>query len=116
MQLIDVLSKSLVQTGIQVESKKRALEVISAHFVNQYPSLDTISLFEALMNRERLGSTGIGQGIAIPHCRANGVAACTGGLFRLDKPIVFDAIDDQPVDIIIALVVPEDEPKTHLEL
>lgn len=116
MHLIDALNKRLVQVDLHVDSKKRALEIIGACFADQHSELDATPLFEALMARERLGSTGIGQGVAIPHCRATGITSCMAGIFRLEHPINYDAIDNQQVDIVVALVVPEEEPKAHLEL
>ena len=73
MQFIDALDKHLVQVGLHFESKKRALETISAHIAQIHHNLGATSLFEKLMTRERLGSTGIGNGIAIPHCRTAGI-------------------------------------------
>lgn len=114
--LLTVLDPNLVQTQQYFASKKSALEKISAEFAKHYSNLEVETLFKALMARERLGSTGIGHGIAIPHCRASGITQCIMGVFCLAYPVKFDAIDNQPVDIFIVLVVPEDEPKTHLEL
>jgi PTS system nitrogen regulatory IIA component len=71
-------------------------------------------LFHSLVARARLGSTGIGEGIAIPHCRAPGFKRIHGCLIKLSNPVDFDALDDQPVDLIFALVVPEEKNDEHL--
>ena len=116
MQLVDVLKKNLTQVNVAAQSKKRALESISTEIANTIPGTDPTELFERIMSRERLGSTGIGHGIAIPHCRTENLPACVAGLFRLDAPVNFDAIDDQLVDIVLVLLVPEDSVDAHLQL
>src|SRR5690606_33372998 len=72
--------------------------------------------FESLFARERLGSTGFGNGIAIPHCRMAGCTAPLSAILRLDTPIDFDAIDGAPVDLLFVLLVPEAATDQHLEL
>ncbi len=114
--LLSILDQDLVQTQLHFVSKKRALETISASIAKRNSALEAETLFKALMARERLGSTGIGHGIAIPHCRAPEITQCIMGVFCLAQPIKFNTLDNQPVDIFIVLVVPENEPKAHLEL
>ena len=78
--------------------------------------LSDTEIFNNLVSRERLGSTGIGQGIAIPHCRLEGLDRVIGVLMTLEESIDFDAIDNQPVDLIFALIVPKEATSEHLEL
>ena len=73
-------------------------------------------ILDAFMARERLGSTGLGQGIAIPHCRLDTVSRCTGALLTLANPINFDAPDRQPVDLLFVLVVPSEATDEHLKI
>ncbi|WP_432456004.1 MULTISPECIES: PTS IIA-like nitrogen regulatory protein PtsN [unclassified Agarivorans] len=113
MQIDKVLSLDCTQSAVQCSSKKRALELISELVAKQ---LDTTSksIFESLLNRERMGSTGIGQGIAIPHGRIGNQYHATAVLLRCTPAISFDAIDNQAVDLIFALLVPEDQCQQHL--
>lgn len=78
-------------------------------------NINADQLFQQLIARERLGSTGIGGGIAIPHCRFKTAGATLGALMTLTKPIDFDAVDSQPVDIIFAMLVPENAETEHLQ-
>jgi PTS system nitrogen regulatory IIA component len=95
-------------------SKKRVLENL-AHFIHEdTPSLDADELFDKLVARERLGSTGLGQGIAIPHCRIKDCDHIIGCLVSLAEPIDFDAVDHQPVDLLFVLLVPEQAQDEHL--
>lgn len=97
-------------------SKKRVLEYIAALVAKEAPGLDANTLFEALINRERLGSTGFGNGIAIPHCRIAGLKEPISAVLRLAQPVDFDAIDSEPVDLLFVLIVPEQATDAHLEL
>ncbi|MGL4860359.1 MAG: PTS IIA-like nitrogen regulatory protein PtsN [Enterobacteriaceae bacterium] len=115
LQLSSVLSPQNTRNAVHCSSKKRALELISelaAHEL-QLPQQD---VFEAILTRERMGSTGIGNGIAIPHGKlAESGDQAVGVFLRLDQPIDFDAIDNQPVDLLFALLVPANQCKTHLQ-
>lgn len=115
MNIASILTPDCVLFKQQCASKKRILETIASHLCDQNPALDPGNVFGALIARERLGSTGIGQGIAIPHCRIPGCTKTVGVLVTLGTPIDFDAIDNQPVDIIFVLVVPEDNDQQHLK-
>jgi len=79
-----------------------------------YPELDENQIFNNLVARERLGSTGIGQGIAIPHCRLEDCKRVVGALLTLSEPIDFDAIDNEPVDLLFVLLVPRTRPANTL--
>ncbi|PIE43208.1 MAG: PTS IIA-like nitrogen-regulatory protein PtsN [Gammaproteobacteria bacterium] len=111
-----ILCPELTRVGVPGSSKKRILETISSYIAQQYPELDESMIFNNLLSRERLGSTGIGQGIAIPHCRLEDSDKVIGALLILDEKVPFDAIDDEPVDILFVLVVPKEATSQHLEL
>lgn len=97
-------------------SKKRVIEDIATKLAASIESLDAEDIFAKLINREKLGSTAIGHGIAIPHCRLDGCKDIVGGLFTLNEPIEFEAIDDEPVEILFVLLVPTEEVAEHLEV
>ncbi|MCG9698192.1 PTS IIA-like nitrogen regulatory protein PtsN [Shewanella sp. Isolate11] len=95
-------------------SKKKVLELISDLAAAQYPPLSSQEIFESLLAREKMGSTGIGNGIAIPHGRLTSITQPLAVLVKCAEPIAFDAIDNQPVDILFALLVPADQCEQHL--
>jgi PTS system nitrogen regulatory IIA component len=112
----NILVPELSLCQVPAFSKKRVLEFI-AEQISQYDStLGEAQIFNNLIARERLGSTGIGQGIAIPHCRLEGLDRVIGVLLTLKEGIEFDAIDNQPVDLVFALIVPKEATSEHLEL
>jgi len=115
MQLSELLTSSRTLCHVDVVSKKRALELASQTIAEQLDGLAAEDIFSGLINRERLGSTGIGEGVAIPHCRISGVTTAIGLLMTLSSPIDFDAIDNRPVDLICFLLVPEDGAEEHLQ-
>lgn len=96
-------------------SKKKALENVADFLHSTLPKIDSNELFERLIARERLGSTAIGKGIAIPHCRCNKVEKTIGCLVKLQEPIDFDAPDNLPVDLLFVLIVPEQGTDEHLQ-
>ncbi len=113
MQLTSILSLDCTKSAVLCSSKKRVLELISelaAEKLEQNPQ----KLFEALLNREKMGSTGIGNGIAIPHGRITGTNQAIGVLIQCAEPIRYNSVDNQPVDLIFALLVPEDLREEHL--
>lgn len=114
MILPDLLAPSGVLAPLKANGKKQALQEMAerAAAVTGLPERD---VFEALLQRERLGSTGIGNGIAIPHGRFQGLERLHGFFARLEKPIDYDAIDGQPVDILFALLAPEGAGADHLK-
>ena len=97
-------------------SKKRVLEQTAKLIHDQVPDLAMQDVYESLLAREKLGSTGFGNGIAIPHCRLKGCESPVSALLHLDAPIDFDAIDGAPVDLLFVLLVPEAATDAHLEL
>lgn len=115
MTLLDsVLSIDCTKSAVECSSKKRALELI-CEIAHQGTDIDTQCIFDNMLAREKLGSTGIGSGIAIPHSRIPGLKKAVAVLLQLKEPIPFDAIDKQPVDLLFALIVPEEEAKEHLK-
>ena len=115
MPLEKMLSANRIQCGAECTSKKRALEALAELIASSVPTLKAEELFQQLINRERLGSTGIGDGIAIPHCRFATGGASICAVMTLKTPIDFDAIDGKPVDIIFAMLVPENADNEHLQ-
>lgn len=105
-----------VRARQNASSKKRLLELAATTVTEVNPGLDQRTVFNAFMARERLGSTGIGHGVAIPHCRCGGCLQPIGVLITLESGIEFDAPDDAPVDILVGLVVPEEQNALHLEM
>ncbi|HWR78827.1 MAG TPA: PTS IIA-like nitrogen regulatory protein PtsN [Pseudomonas sp.] len=97
-------------------SKKRVLEQIASLVARDLTGVDEQDIFESLIAREKLGSTGFGNGIAIPHCRLPGCTSPICAVLRLDTPVDFDAIDGAPVDLLFVLLVPEEATDAHLEL
>ncbi|MCK2150122.1 MULTISPECIES: PTS IIA-like nitrogen regulatory protein PtsN [Marinobacter] len=112
----NILAPELTLCRVPASSKKRVLEFIAEQIHQHNGTLSETQIFNNLIGRERLGSTGIGQGIAIPHCRLEGLDHVVGVLLTLDESIEFDAIDNQPVDLVFALVVPKEATSEHLEL
>ena len=97
-------------------SKKRVFETIARIVSENQPSLVYEDIFAHLIAREKLGSTGLGQGIAIPHCRADACKQPIGALLTLEQAIDYDAPDDQPVDLLFALLVPGEAHQQHLDI
>jgi PTS system nitrogen regulatory IIA component len=114
MPLLDFLSPQAVLAALRVNGKKQALHELASHSA-RLTGLEERVVFEALLQRERLGSTGIGEGIAIPHGKLPGLDRLFGLAARLEKPIDFDALDGQPVDILFLLLAPEDAGADHLK-
>jgi nitrogen PTS system EIIA component len=115
MQIEALLTLKRTLCHASCGSKKRSLEILASLIAEGSENIKAEELFEQLINRERLGSTGIGGGIAIPHCRFKAVNTTIGALMTLAKPINFDAVDSEPVDIIFAMLVPENAESEHLQ-
>ena len=116
MLVSDLLSPDRVLPQVRISSKKKLLELVSEALAQNDESLDSRDVFKSLCNRERLGSTGLGNGVAIPHGRVVGSSAVQAVFVRLAKPLAFDAIDGKPVDLLFALAVPENCTGDHLKL
>jgi len=97
-------------------SKKRLFETIARIISEDRPELDYDTVFSQLIAREKLGSTGLGHGVAIPHCRADACSEPLGSLLTLETPIDFEAPDDQPVDLLFVLLVPAEAHQQHLDI
>lgn len=115
MELDKILSQARCHCQVEGSSKKRVLKTIGEYFSNPGSELDAGDIFNSLMARERLGSTGIGAGIAIPHCRVPLCSDIVGMLITLKEAIDFDSIDNSPVDIIFVLIVPEQKTDEHIK-
>ncbi|MBC6427634.1 MAG: PTS sugar transporter subunit IIA [Cellvibrionales bacterium] len=108
MPLHALFSPALSLTAVAASSQKRLFETVARRVAAEYSMLDADRLFDALIARERLGSTGLGDGVAVPHCRLAGLeCAATGALVQLATPLDFDAADRRPVDILAFLIVAE---------
>ena len=116
MKLDSILSPGRTLCGAPGSSKKRVLENISQFICQDLSEFNPNQLFENLVAREKLGSTGLGNGIAIPHCRITQCQQITGTLIKLDKAVDFDAIDNEPVDLLFVLLVPEQAHDEHLNV
>ena len=95
-------------------SKKRVIETISHLLATNTKLISDDAIFDALFDRERLGSTGIGKGVAIPHARVPGITHTIAAMVTLERPVDYDASDKQKIDIIFGLLVPEDDGDDHL--
>ncbi len=110
-----LLSPEDVVIDLQVSSKKRLFEQVGLMFENQH-ALARSLVFDSLFARERLGSTGLGQGVAIPHGRIKGLKEALGALIRLAQPVPFDAPDGNAVTLVFVLLVPEKATEKHLQI
>ena len=114
MNIDSILVPERTICSLRASSKKRAFELAAKHINRSVPHLETGDVYRGLIEREKLGSTAIGDGIAIPHCRLEGCNSITGSLFVLEDPIDFLAHDDEPVSIMFVLLVPAFETTEHL--
>ena len=116
MNITDILSPERVVCRDDVGSKKRLLEQLSELLAASSPKLSQNEIFDALLNREKLGSTGLGKGVAIPHGRMDTLEHPLCAFIKLATPVDFDTADGQPVDLIFTLLVPEDSTEEHLQV
>ena len=114
-RLSQILPPAQVLVSVEATSKKRAFEEVGLLFENQV-GLNRALIADSLFARERLGSTGLGHGVAIPHGRIKGLKAPMAAVLQLQVPIGFDAPDDQAVALLIFLLVPEAATQKHLEI
>ncbi|MSP81792.1 MAG: PTS IIA-like nitrogen-regulatory protein PtsN [Alphaproteobacteria bacterium] len=114
MDIADILSRDAVIPGLAATSKKQALRDV-AQRAAEVAGLDERQVFDVLLERERLGSTGVGHGVAIPHGKLPGLTAIHGVFARLEEPIDFESIDGQPVSLVFALLAPEAAGADHLK-
>lgn len=116
MQIKDFISKEGMVFSPSVTSKKTALEVLSDTLAYRDTNLSKSKVFDALLAREKLGSTGLGEGIAIPHCRMPEIENINVTMLKLEEGVEYEASDDKPVFFLFCLVVPENSNDDHLEL
>ncbi len=116
IQLSDILTLDRIVYSAIVHSKKKALEYTADTCCLSIPSLNAHDIFDGLVERERLGSTAIGHGVAIPHCRLEAAEHAIGCFMLLKEGIDFDAEDHMQVDLIFSLIVPFEAQEMHLEL
>jgi PTS system nitrogen regulatory IIA component len=114
MEIRDILQPEAVIAGLKVTSKKQALQELARHAA-AVTGVNERKIFETLLERERLGTTGVGNGIAIPHGKLSELSRLYGVFARVDKPIDFDSIDEQPVDLVFLLLAPEAAGADHLK-
>ena len=114
MELTDILTAESVLPALKVSSKKQAIQALSEKAA-QLTGLDEREIFATLLQRERLGSTGVGAGVAIPHGKLAEIKKIVGVFARLERPIDFEALDDPPVDVIFLLLAPEGAGADHLK-
>jgi PTS system nitrogen regulatory IIA component len=115
MEFTSLFTPELCFANAEGASKKRVIELLAQNIAEVSKSLDPTTLFRHLISREKLGSTGIGNGLAIPHCRCSDTNESIFACMTLSSAVDFDTFDQQPVDIIFALVVPQNEEDTHLK-
>lgn len=114
MELSSILRPAAVKVVANVSSKKRLFQDLG-DIIASAQGLDSAESFTALQERENLGPTGVGHGVALPHARIKGLDKVVGAFVRIEKPVDFDAVDRQPVDLIFALFAPEGSGVEHLK-
>ena len=114
MDIDEILQRNAVIANLRATSKKQLLQELSKAAATAF-DLDARQVFDILLERERLGSTGVGSGLAIPHGKMAPLSGLHGLFVRLEKPVEFDAMDDQPVDLVFLLLAPEGAGADHLK-
>jgi len=115
MNIDEILAPDRTFGALSVSSKKKAIEFVSEKISESLPQLELGAIYRGLIEREKLGTTAIGEGVAIPHCRLSKCEKIIGGLFVFRDPIDFSAHDERPVNILFTLLVPEAETNEHLK-
>ncbi len=113
MSLEQIIKVDGVLCNATARSKKHCLEILSELLVRSIADIASETIFEKLIERERLGCTSLDKGAAFPHCRVDGIEASSAALMKLSEPIDFDAADGEPVDLIVGMIVPEKLNETH---
>jgi PTS system nitrogen regulatory IIA component len=114
MALADLLQQDAIIPALKVNSKKQLLQDLAAK-ASKLTGVPEREIFDVILQRERLGSTGVGHGIAIPHGKLNSITSIRGVFVRLDAPVDFEALDDEPVDLVFLLLAPEGAGADHLK-
>jgi PTS system nitrogen regulatory IIA component len=113
MNIGDLLDRTAISTRISAINKRQVLAVV-AEIAARRLGLDAGTILDALLEREAAGSTGVGHGVAAPHARLDGLTRMQGVFLRMDQPVEFDSVDDQPVDLVFALFAPKEAGVEHL--
>lgn len=113
---LTLITESRIRCRVEVTSKKRLLESLAELLAPAAPHCSPSAVFDLLNERERLGSTGLGEGVALPHARMAGIDDAVGAFVQLEQGVSFDAPDDRPVDLAFGLLVPEAATEAHLNL
>ncbi len=116
MHISDILTSERIQCDVNLSSKKAVLETLSGIIAGASSNLTGQDVFNSLLSRERLGGTGLGNGIALPHGRLKNGLTTIAAFIKLKQGVDYDASDHQPVDLIFALVVPEHSTEEHLQV
>jgi PTS system nitrogen regulatory IIA component len=116
MKILDILSPTHVFSNVECNSKKAAMELLAKNIASSNNGIDQIDVIGCLIARERLGSTGLGNGIAIPHGRLKYCEKTIATFIQLKNGIDYEAVDNMPVDLIFALIVPEESTNEHLQI
>jgi PTS system nitrogen regulatory IIA component len=116
MQIPELLTAERIACQEECSSKKRSLDRLGKLLADALPDFTDGEIFDSLIGRERLGSTGLGNGVALPHGRVQGLKQPIAALLVLSTGIDFDAIDGKPVDLLFALLVPEESTDEHLQI
>jgi nitrogen PTS system EIIA component len=114
-RISNLLSPSSIVLNLATTSKKRLFEHVGLLFENNH-GVDKGKVFDSLLARERLGTTGLGSGVAVPHGRIKGLKQALAAVVQLSTPVAFDAADGQPVSLLVFLLVPESATEEHLEI
>jgi PTS system nitrogen regulatory IIA component len=110
------ITENRIGCNVEAARKKRVLEQLGQRLAETVPALTQDMVFDALLERERLGSTGLGKGIALPHARMSQVAKAVAAFIKLPRGVDFDAVDGEPVDLAFAMLVPKEATQEHLQL
>ena len=113
MHIDDLIDRNAISLRVSAANKRQALAVV-AEIAARSVALDAGEILDALTEREQAGSTGVGHGVAAPHARLEGLTRMRGVFVRLEQPVEFDSVDEQPVDLIFALFAPKDAGTEHL--
>lgn len=116
IELAEIITPARIDLDVAAASKKAVIEQLAKVLSQDIPQHTSNDVFDALVARERLGSTGLGEGVAIPHCRLERVEAPVGAMVRTVEHIDFDAVDDRPVNVFFALSVPNGNEAEHLQI
>ena len=116
MKISEILSQKNILSNIECNSKKAAIELLAKNLADSNNGISQVEIIDCLTAREKLGSTGLGNGIAIPHGRLKHCKKTIASFIQLNKGVNYETIDNIPVDLIFALIVPEESTEEHLQI